>query len=113
MPALSVSVTRIRGRHCVSETSTAMEFFFSCGLQDTPDIWKGWALYDTSEKVEKKTWKSNTGFSSWFKTEKQINLSVTFVLFQSCQVLSTKPSLGCCLKEVQEGRFCILVKTYV
>ena len=27
------------------------EFLFHCGLQDTTDIWKGWAVSDTSEQV--------------------------------------------------------------
>lgn len=31
--------------------STATEFLFDCGLQDTTDIWKGWAVHDTSEQV--------------------------------------------------------------
>lgn len=30
------------------KNSAATKFLFYLGLQDTPDIWKGWAVDDTS-----------------------------------------------------------------
>lgn len=44
------------------KNGASIKFLFYRGLQDTPDIWKGWAVGDTSEESYK-------GFSSQLKHE--------------------------------------------
>lgn len=67
--------------HTVYEKNcAAIKFLFYRGLQDTPDIWKGWAVDDTSEE-------SHKGLSSQLKHEKWINLcsifSVVYIMLHS------------------------------